>query len=156
MDPVLRKMTTYTWMGPWLDAFQAFLQQGARPILAVHPYGNAGELKWAVGEAARRSGGPVWVTEFNEWKAKDDDDAAIAYMREAVAFLEASPDVEAYAWFMARMFADPRNSLLGPEPGRLTRLGETYVNPTAGVPGGGEPGSRTRRPGRASAPSRWR
>lgn len=121
----------YTWMVPFIDDFLKHLPKKAKPVLAIHPYGNIGELKWAVAEARKRSGGPVWVTEFNEWKAKDED-AAIAYIKEAVAFMEASPDVAGYAWFMARMTKDAKNSLLGPLPGQLTRLGETYVALPAG------------------------
>ncbi len=127
----------FTWMVPFVDAFLKHLPGRAKPVLAIHPYGNIGELKWAVGEARKKSGGPVWVTEFNEWKAADED-AAIRYMTEAVAFMEASPDVAGYAWFMARMKADPKNSLLTAEPGKLTRLGETYVS-LPGAPAGAQP-----------------
>lgn len=127
LDPIQRKRVTYTWLVPFVDAFLAHLPEGAKPVLAVHPYGNVGELKWAVGEAAKRSGGPVWVTEFNEWKAPNED-AQLAYMKEAVAFMEASPDVAGYAWFMARAKDRPGISLLGEEPGRLTRLGEAYLS----------------------------
>lgn len=131
-DPIQKKRVTYTWMVPFIEAFQRFLPKGSMPVLAIHPYGNVGELKWAVAEARKRSGGPVWVTEFNEWKAKDED-AAIEYLRDAVAFMESSPDVAGYAWFMARMKDDPKNSLLAPERGTLTRLGEVYVNLPSGL-----------------------
>ncbi len=127
----------FTWMVPFIDAFRKRLPKGARPVLAIHPYGNIGELKWAVGEARKQSGGPVWVTEFNEWKAADES-AAVAYMTEAVAFMEASPDVAGYAWFMARIKDAPTHSLLADEPGRLTRLGATYVS-LPGAPAGGSP-----------------
>lgn len=125
-DPVQKKDVAYTWMVQFWEAFRFYLPKSAAPVVAIHPYGNVGELKWAVGEMAKRSGRPVWVTEFNEWKAADEA-AAIAYMTEAVAFMESSPDVAGYAWFMARVKDHPLHSLLANESGRLTRLGEAYV-----------------------------
>jgi hypothetical protein len=135
-NPRTGKKETFTWMVPYIDAFLAGLPAGASPVLAVHCYGNVGELKWAVGELAKRYGGPVWVTEFNE-NAAADEDAQIRYMKEAVEFLENSPDVAGYAWFMARIPGQPKYSLLADESGRLTRLGETYVNLPAGPSAGG-------------------
>ena len=133
-DPIQRKDVTYTFMVPYLDAFRAALPRGTKLTLAIHPYGNVGELKWAVGEIVKRYGGPVWVTEFNDWKAADED-ASMAYMKEAVAFMEASPDVAGYAWFMARLKDQPARSLLAAEPGKLTRLGRLYVElPAAARP----------------------
>jgi hypothetical protein len=126
-DPVEKKDVTYGWMGSYLDAFRFFLPKGATPTVGIHPYGNVGELKWAVAEMAKRTGHPVWVTEFNEWKAADEE-AELAYMRDAVEFLEASPDVAVYAWFMARTPGDPRHSLLAAESCRLTRLGQAYIS----------------------------
>jgi hypothetical protein len=126
-EPGWKRMETYTYMIPYLDAFFGRLGSGYAPALAVHSYGNAGELKWAVGELAKRYGGPVWVTEFNEYKAADED-AQITYMKQAVDFMEKSPDVAGYAWFMARIPGMPLYSLLEREPGRLTRLGEVYVS----------------------------
>lgn len=74
-DPIQKKVVPYTWMVPFWEAFRYFLPQDARPIVGIHPYGNIGELKWAVTEMARRTGQPVWVTEFNDWKAADEDAA---------------------------------------------------------------------------------
>jgi hypothetical protein len=130
-NPRTGKEETYAWMVPYVDAFRAGLPAGAAPVFAVHCYGNAGELKWAVGELAKRYGGPVWVTEFNMWAAKDEE-GELAYMKEALAFLEGSPDVAGYAWFMARIPGQSKFSLLADESGRLTRLGQTYVSFPAG------------------------
>jgi hypothetical protein len=81
------------------------------------------------------------VTEFNQNDSADEV-AQLEYMKQAVDFLENSPDVAGYAWFMARIKGQPKYSLLADESGRLTRLGETYVNLPAGVsaPGGGGSG----------------
>jgi len=142
-NPRTGKEETFTWMTPYVDAFLAALPAGSSPgraasgpILAVHCYGNLGELKWAVGELAKRSGGPVWVTEFNQ-HASADEAAQVEYMKQAVEFLENSPDVAGYAWFMARIKGQPKYSLLADESGRLTRLGETYVNLPTGPSAGG-------------------
>ena len=95
------------------------------PTLGIHSYGNAGELKWVVGELAKLYGVKVWVTEFNQWKAPDAA-AQKAYLLEAVDFLENSPDLVAYAWFMARM-DNPVQSLLEKKSGHLSALGLAYV-----------------------------
>jgi hypothetical protein len=47
-------------------------------------------------------------------------------MREAVAILEADPDVFRYAWFSGRTSAIPNVDLLGAD-GQLTALGQEYV-----------------------------
>lgn len=71
-------------------------------------------------------GRPVWITEFAWWDAPNVE-AEIDYMIEAVDFFERTPYVEGYAWFKERVKGNPKLSLLG-ESGKLTPLGEAYVN----------------------------
>ena len=130
-DPVQKKEVLYTYMIPFLDAFRLHLGSEPMPDLGVHCYGNAGELKWAVGELASRYGVKIWVTEFNEWKASDPA-SRMAYLIEAVKFLEESPHVAGYAWFMSRMGDDNPQGLLEKEPGKLSDLGQAYVGAPAG------------------------
>ena len=125
-DPVEKKEILYTYMVPFLNAFKHYLGSEPMPALGIHSYGNTGELKWVVGELRKLYGVKVWVTEFNEWKAPSAE-AQKTYLLEAVDFLEKSPDVEGYAWFMARM-DNPNQSLFEKEPGRLSPLGLAYVN----------------------------
>ena len=125
-DPLERKTTTYTFMVPFVKAALSFL--GPKPLAGtgVHAYGNEGELRWAVGTMAKEFGRPVWLTEFNFWKAASDEEE-LRYMVRGVDFLERSPDVAGYAWFKERVDGQPRLGLLGPAPGALTPLGRAYV-----------------------------
>jgi hypothetical protein len=50
------------------------------------------------------------------------------YLIQATDFLERTPYVAGYAWFKERVGDNPKISILAPEPGKLTPLGETYVN----------------------------
>ena len=118
----------YTSMFPYLDAFTRQLRKDGEKFpaaLGVHVYGNIWELRWILGELAKRFPGvPVWVTEFNDSGAPDEA-AALEYMAQAVDALERAPNVERYAWFKAD-FGGDRNSLLAPGGG-LTALGRLYV-----------------------------
>ena len=126
-DPIEKKDVTYTYMVPYLDAFHHFLG-GTDEIeaVAVHSYGNIHELRWAVDSLHKKYGKPIWVTEFACWEAKHGKELE-KYMAEAVEFMEKSPHVEKYAWFMADM-KDSKLSLLNPETGALTKLGELYIS----------------------------
>jgi hypothetical protein len=137
-DPLLKTETTYTYMIPYLDAFKHYLGGLPMPDLGVHPYGNLGELKWSVEELASRYGVKVWVTEFNPWKV-DDPAPLREYLAGALDFLENSPRVGGYAWFMARLGADSPKNLLAREPGKLTALGDLYVNAPGPKEGSGPP-----------------
>jgi hypothetical protein len=124
-DPIEGKDTTYTYMVPYLKAFLHFVGDTNKvDAIAVHSYGNIGELRWMVGMLAETCQKPVWVTEFNWWGARDERQA-LEYLVEAVDLLERSPHVEKYAWFKADM-GDGKNSLLS-SSGQLTALGKAYV-----------------------------
>lgn len=126
-DPIQQTTVTYTSMEPFLDAFDYYLEDGVIDGISVHPYGNAGELKWAVETAYARYGKPVWVTEFAYWDAPDDD-AEFAYMVEVLDYLEHSEKVGRYAWFKADLGSRSKLSLLLSGGATLTRLGRLYVN----------------------------
>lgn len=126
-DPIQQTTVTYTTMDQFLDAFDYYLEDNVIDGIAVHPYGNAGELKWAVEQAYNRYGKPVWVTEFAYWDAANVD-AEYAYMVEVLDFLEHSPMVARYAWFKADLGSRDKLSLLESRGATLTRLGELYVN----------------------------
>jgi hypothetical protein len=126
-DELQKKEVTYTFMIPFLDAFYRHLGKVAAPGIGVHAYGNIGELKWVVSHLFEKYRQPVWVTEFSEWKAPNAE-AMMDYLVQAVDFLEHSPRVAGYAWFMARGRDEANFNLLEKSPGRLTPLGELYVN----------------------------
>ena len=71
---------------------------------------------------------PLWVTELAclDDRSKVNDAAELAYLKDAVAALEADPMVFRYAWFTGRSTNSPPISLLG-ATGKLTALGAAYA-----------------------------
>jgi hypothetical protein len=128
MDPIENKEVTYTFMVPFLKAFYFFIDKAQAPAaLGLHTYGSIGEMKWAVETMHKEFNCPVWVTEYAEWHASDDK-AEKDYLIQATDFLERTPYVQGYAWFKERVSGNTKISLLETEPGKLTDLGEAYVN----------------------------
>ena len=127
-DPVQKKEVVYTFVFPYLDAFEWFLKEAGpeKPAaMGIHVYGNIWEMRWILGELAKRyPSTPVWVTEFN-WSGAPDEAATLDYLVQAVDALERAPNVARYAWFKADFGAD-RNSLIAPGGG-LTKLGRLYA-----------------------------
>jgi hypothetical protein len=68
---------------------------------------------------------PLWLTEFACNDAKNEDEQ-IAFLKDAVDYLEAEPRVERYSWFSGRFDGIPHVDLLSSD-GELTKLGEAYV-----------------------------
>jgi len=127
MDPIEKKEITYTFMTPFLKAFEHFAGNTEIAATAAHSYGNIGEFKWMVDMMYKDFKKPVWITEFASWQAPGID-AQIDYMIQAVDLMERTPHVEGYAWFKERAKDNPKISLLGQNPGELSALGEIYVN----------------------------
>ena len=127
-DPVQKKEVVYTFVFPYLDAFEWYLREAGpekAAAMGIHIYGNIWEMRWILGELAKRyPATPVWVTEFN-WSGAPDEAAALDYLVQAVDALERAPNIARYAWFKADFGAD-RNSLIAPGGG-LTKLGRLYV-----------------------------
>ena len=100
-DPVQKKEVVYTFVFPYLDAFEWYLREAGpeKPAaMGIHIYGNIWEMRWILGELAKRyPATPVWVTEFNWSGAPDEAD-----------------------------FDADRNSLIAPGGG-LTKLGRLYA-----------------------------
>ncbi|RMD75092.1 MAG: carbohydrate-binding protein [Lentisphaerae bacterium] len=146
IDPISGKITTYTFMVPYFDAFLHELPPAAKPDnVGVHSYGNIHELRWLIPMLYKKYRKPIWVTEFNDWKAAGSK-GMIEYLIQAVDFLERTPYVERYAWFKARMGKGNKASLLEEDqPGKLTRLGAIYVNMPVHDPDYAIPAERLRR-----------
>jgi hypothetical protein len=126
-DPIQGTNVTYTFQQPFLDAFLYYCGASKPPGMATHSYGGYGETNWIT--TTMRSAYPtqsVWVTEFNHSGATNDM-TVLSTMIETVDFLERTPWVEGYAWFMARITGDPYNSLLTGSDGVLSAAGQTYV-----------------------------
>jgi hypothetical protein len=128
MDPIENKKETYTFMVPFLKAFYFYLGDDIKPsALGLHTYGNLGEMKWAVETMHKEFNCPIWVTEYAEWHAADDNEER-EYLIQATDFLERTPYVAGYAWFKERVPGNKKISILADEPGKLTPLGQTYVD----------------------------
>ena len=127
VDPIDKKETTYTFMVPFLKAFQYYLGKEEMPAIGWHTYGEMGEFKWAIGQMGDEFAKPMWVTEYAYWKTGNPE-GEIRYMIEATDLMERSPKVAAYAWFKERVNENRKLSILGKEPGTLTPLGKFYVN----------------------------
>ena len=126
-DPIDKKEVTYTYMVPFVKAFLNYMGETEVPAVAAHSYGNFGELNWMTGMLKDEFKRPVWITEFAQWNTPSMETAQ-EYLIEAVDLFERSPHVEGYAWFKERALDNPKISLLEKESGKLSLLGQTYVN----------------------------
>ncbi|HSI87250.1 MAG: glycosyl hydrolase [Candidatus Methylacidiphilales bacterium] len=124
-DPIDNKEVMYTFFVPFLKATFHYMGNVKPAGLGLHSYGNIHELKWAAEEMHKQFGQPVWMTEYAQWKVKNQDEAR-DYLIAATDFLEASPNVAGYAWFKERS-TNKAISLLEKESGKLSTLGEMYI-----------------------------
>lgn len=122
----------------YLDAFFAACPDCRVDRIAMHIYvGCRGEgdnqAQWLINHVRTyesRFTQPLWLTEFACDDAANEGEQ-IAFMEDAVAFLESDPRIERYAWFSGRFEGIPFVDLLDGD-GALTALGRAYVNaPTA-------------------------
>lgn len=118
----------------YLDDFFAACNGCRVDRVAFHVYvgcnANGGnKAQWLIDHVEnykQRFSQPLWLTEF----ACDDAanfDQQIAFLRDAVAYLENEPRIERYSWFSGRFQGIPFVDLLGTD-GQLTPLGQAYVN----------------------------
>ena len=114
-------------MVPFLKAMLAFPESPHHlPAVGIHVYGDIGELRWAIATAHDEFHCPIFVTEFGQWNAPNDD-AEQEYLTQAVDLLERTPYVQGYAWFKERLPDHRLLSLFADHPGELTALGKAYV-----------------------------
>jgi len=128
-DPIEHKPVTYTYMEPYLKAFNYYLAQDHLVMdgFGLHPYMNAGGLIGLTDAMHQEFQKPVWVTEYN----LSDDSASMedtaTYLIKVVDFLERQPYVQGYAFFKERFSGHEKASLLEDAPGALTPLGKIYL-----------------------------
>lgn len=99
--------------------------------VGCHPDGDD-QARWLIDHVRQyesRFSQPLWLTEFACTDAASYDEQ-IAFLEDAVAFLESDPRIERYAWFSGRFEGIPFVDLLG-EDGELTPLGQAYVDAPA-------------------------
>jgi hypothetical protein len=112
----------------YLDSFLAACSGCRVDYIGAHWYACDGPaLTWYLGEL-KKYGKPIWLTEFSCGDGEDRSlEKQMSYMTDAVAILEADPDVFRYAWFSGRTTAIPNVDLLAAD-GVLTSLGELYLS----------------------------
>jgi len=116
----------------WMDAFLAACDGCRIDYIAFHWYACSRDALQSILGRFEAYGRPVWLTEFSCLDAADISvPVQEQYMRDAVAILEADPQVFRYAWFIGRSSTSQPYSLLG-DPGQLTSLGDTYVGLAGG------------------------
>lgn len=97
----------YTDPTRWMDEFVALVGSDAFDFTAIHNYGGLGVMKTLGGRFHDKYGKPVWVTEFCQWPGGAGNvfvapDTQIASMVETLEWLEKTPWIHAYSWFMAQ------------------------------------------------------
>ncbi len=118
----------------YLDAFFAACSGCRVDAVAIHIYvgcspSGDNKAEWLIQHVETyksRFSQPLWLTEFACDSAKNSAEQQ-AFLEDAVAYLEAEPRIERYAWFSARASNVANVDLLA-ESGQLTTLGKAYVN----------------------------
>lgn len=108
-------------------------------VIAVHIYvgcqiTSGNHAQWLIDHLKRYQtefSQPIWLTEFACNDARNVAEQK-AFLEDAVAYLEATPRIERYAWFAGRADNVPYVDLLGAS-GQLTELGQAYVNAQVNV-----------------------
>lgn len=100
---------------------------GIHVYVGCHPDGD-NHAEWLINHVETyksRFSQPLWLTEF----ACDDADSEaeqLAFLEDAVEYLENEPRIARYAWFAGRADNVAHVDLLG-QDGQLTALGQRYV-----------------------------
>lgn len=126
MDPIEKKQVTYTFMVPFMKAFDHYMGNVKWNSVGVHSYGDIYEMRWAVGEMHKQFNKPVYMTEYAQWNAANDE-AELLYLVQSTDFLERTDFVDGYCWFKERVDANKKISLLDGS-GQLTTIGKAYVS----------------------------
>jgi hypothetical protein len=126
-DPIQGAVVTYTTQAPFINAFLYYCAPAQPAGMATHMYDvNSGAVTGITGQMhTDYPTQKIWLTEFCPWGASSDAQV-LAYMIPTVDYLERTPWIEGYSWFMSR-FDNPYNSLLTGSSGVLTPAGQAYV-----------------------------
>lgn len=93
---------------------------------------GANKAQWLIDHVEKykaRFSQPLWLTEFACNDAASFDEQ-IAFMRDAIAYLEGDARIERYAWFSGRFDGLDYVDVLGAD-GQLTPLGQAFVDAPA-------------------------
>ncbi len=117
----------------YLDEFFAACAGCRVDAIAIHVYVGCNptgqnHAEWLINHVETyqtRFDLPLWLTEFACDSATSEAEQ-IAFLEDAVAYLEGEPRIERYAWFAGRADNMAHVDLLGAD-GELTALGRAYV-----------------------------
>jgi hypothetical protein len=117
----------------WLDEFFAACANCRVDYLALHAYVcyDAPLRSVYLDPFYQRYGKQIWLTEFSCGDGGADASQVSVqktYMQAAVADLESNDAVFRYSWFIAKLDATSPAITLLDQNGKLTELGEFYVN----------------------------
>jgi len=106
---------------PWFDAFFGNCTGCKVDFLTSHIYTcNITELQSFLTKL-KKYNLPIWLTEFACPAAKQPESVELAFMKDALNYLENEPSIERYAWFGTRL--DPTDGWLGPQVDLLSDTG---------------------------------
>jgi hypothetical protein len=117
-----------TWQQYLTEVFD-HLGTNTPAATGLHCYADFATLTNAFTTMTNITGGlPVWITEFSDRNASSLTNQ-MAYMIQAVDWMERTPGVAHYAWYKDRNSKDnPYSDILSATNGLLTALGNVYVN----------------------------
>lgn len=121
---------------PWLTEFMSLCSDCEIDFIAAHWYGPSMTLLQTQLTAIHAAfNKPVWLTEFacTNWVPATNPSASEvgSFMTSALAWLEATPWIEKYAWFGALQITDASlgaaNMLITSDGTALSALGKQYM-----------------------------
>ena len=137
VSPAMNYGTLAGYSNPikWLDEF--FAQPGVSlddiDAISVHCYMASASSVWNYIEMYEKYNKPIWLTEFCAWDPVPGSvDVQMDYLCGVLNYLEQSPLVERYAWFIPRQNGKKVDSapymqlLTHDDPADLTPLGQMY------------------------------
>lgn len=113
---------------PWLSAFLAQCSGCTINFLAVHWYGEGAPnfILYLQKVHSMYPNYKIWVTEFAD--TRTDAGAVLEFMKQVVAFMDATDWIERYAWFAYKRTTSPLASNMLDGNGNLTPLGQWYIH----------------------------
>ncbi|KAF2819817.1 hypothetical protein CC86DRAFT_374938 [Ophiobolus disseminans] len=139
MNPIAASHPDVTIIGPsvtngpppmgidWLSRFHDACPDAIVHATNIHFYdiyesATITRFKAQVEKAASLYGKPVWVTEFGLNPGSASQEQAATFLKEAMAYLDASDKVQGYSWFMVGSGENQLNSGTG-----LSAIGQLYA-----------------------------
>jgi hypothetical protein len=140
MNPIASSHPDLTIIGPsvtngpppmgtdWLSRFHDACPDAVVHATNIHFYdiyekATIDRFKAQVEKAAAIYGKPVWVTEFGLNPGSATQEQAASFLKEAMAYLDASDKVQGYSWFMVGTGENQLNSGNG-----LSAVGQVYAS----------------------------